>query len=147
MGGFPQIGDLGTCKLSLKLLNTHPNTKGFWWCWVKQVQSDLGKFELEYKRRDGKVVSGNFYIHNPVTFQELAKVCVSVIRSFIWTHLRENLPWNSVQLLPLVSWEISVQDFRPVLYPYPSFTSLVFCTPHEAQMGAKEMSQMFILIP
>lgn len=143
MGGFPQTWDLETCKLSLKLLNMHPNNKGFSWYWVKQLQSGLVKFELVYKRRrDGEVVSENFYIHNSVTFQELAKVCVSLIRSFIWTHLRDNLPWNLVQLLPLVSWEISVQDFRPVLYPYPSFTSLVFCTPCEAQMGAKEMSQI-----
>lgn len=82
-------------------------------------QSASNKFseaELEYKRRDGKTVSGNFCIHNPVTFQESAKVCASGIRSFIWTCLKENLAWTLVQLLPLVvSWEISVQIFRPVL--------------------------------
>jgi len=40
------------------------------------------KPELEYEgRRDGKKISGNICIHNPMAFQE--KVCASGIRSFL----------------------------------------------------------------
>lgn len=136
----PQICDLESWKCSSRAHLMHPNNKGWWWCWDKEWS--LVKPKLEMKK------SGNFCIHHPVTFEEPKMACSSEIRSFIWKCLRKNSSCTLVQLLPLaVSWEISVRDFRPVLHPYPSSTSLIFCTLCEAQMGALKTSQMSLSAP
>lgn len=119
----PQIWDLESGKPSLWPHHMHPNNKGWWWCWDKQVQSRLMKPKLEMKKKPG-----NFCTHHPVTFEEPNMVYASEIRSFIWKCLRKNLSCTLVQLLPLaVSWEISVQDFRPffvLTLPSPPWSSV-----------------------
>lgn len=146
LGVFPQIWDLEMRKLSLSPLYMHPETKDFGGGEMSSF-SQVRWSWAEIQKEDGKIIPGNFSVHNPVTFQESAKVYASVIRNSIWTGLRKNLAWTLVPLLPLISWEISDNDFRPLLCPYPSFISLVFCTLLEAWMGPTKRSQMFILTP